>query len=269
MADNYLEKKFEEHNAQSSVRKATHVKTKIRNVFVTGGANGIGRAIVRNMRMAGHNVAFCDIDEAAGQTLSATTGTLFLKANVCQPSELIGVLNTIAERWGSLDIIINNVGISAFSPLIQTTIETFDEVINTNVRPIFITSRYMAQMRQEKPIQYGRIINICSTRYRQSEAGTEAYSASKGAIASLTHALSMSMAQYGITVNCISPGWIETGNYANLQPTDHAQHPSGRVGKPDDIARIVRFLCDENNDFINGENIICDGGMTRKMIYNE
>ncbi len=267
MADNYLEKKFEEHNAQSSVRRNTYTKTKIRNVFVTGGANGIGSAIVRNMRMAGNNVAFCDIDAEAGQALASTTGTLFVRANVCEPTELLSALNSVAEHWGNIDIIVNNVGISKFAPLTETTIEAFDEVINTNVRPIFITSQYMARQRKNQPISYGRIINISSTRYRQSEVGTEAYSASKGAVASLTHALAMSMAQYGVTVNCISPGWIETGNYDALQPSDHAQHPSGRVGKPDDVARIVRFLCDENNNFINGENIVCDGGISRKMIY--
>lgn len=100
-----------------------------------------------------------------------------------------------------------------------------------------------------------------------SEAGTEAYSASKGAIASLTHALMMSYSGTGVTVNAISPGWIETGDTTALSAADHVQHPSGRVGVPDDIARTCLWLALPDNDFVNGENIIIDGGMTRKMIY--
>ncbi len=115
--------------------------------------------------------------------------------------------------------------------------------------------------------QYGRIIQIASTRHLMSEPGGEAYGASKGGIVSLTHALANSLAGTGITVNCISPGWIHTGDPEKLRPQDHAQHPSGRVGKPSDIASMVMWLCSPENDFVNGENIYMDGGMTRKMIY--
>jgi NAD(P)-dependent dehydrogenase (short-subunit alcohol dehydrogenase family) len=100
-----------------------------------------------------------------------------------------------------------------------------------------------------------------------SEPDSESYAASKGAIVSLTHALAISLSKYKIIVNSISPGWIETGNYDMLSSQDHSQHPSGRVGKPNDIARTCLFLCQPDNDFINGQNIIIDGGMTKKMIY--
>ena len=102
-----------------------------------------------------------------------------------------------------------------------------------------------------------------------SEPGTEAYAASKGGIYSLTHALALSLADLHITVNCISPGWIENYAYDSLREEDHRQHPSQRVGKPEDIARMCVFLCQEENDFINGESITIDGGMTKKMIYIE
>ncbi len=100
-----------------------------------------------------------------------------------------------------------------------------------------------------------------------SEKNTEGYSASKGGGGSITHALAVSLSDYNITVNCISPGWIENYNYEKLSEADHIQHPSRRVGKPEDIARMCLFLSDEKNDFINGENIVIDGGMTKKMIY--
>ncbi len=102
-----------------------------------------------------------------------------------------------------------------------------------------------------------------------SEPGSEGYAASKGGIYSLTHALALSLSEWNITVNSIAPGWIQTHDYDQLQPVDHSQHPSRRVGKPEDIARMCLFLCEENNDFINGENITIDGGMTKKMIYLE
>ena len=102
-----------------------------------------------------------------------------------------------------------------------------------------------------------------------SEPGTEGYSASKGGIYSLTHALAVSLAEWHITVNSIAPGWIATHDYDRLTSQDHLQHPSGRVGRPEDIARLCVFLCQDGNDFINGENIVIDGGMTKKMIYVE
>ena len=102
-----------------------------------------------------------------------------------------------------------------------------------------------------------------------SEPGSEGYAASKGGIYSLTHALMASLAEQHITVNAIAPGWIQNTDYEALRPEDHLQHPSGRVGKPEDIARACIFLCQEENDFINGQTITIDGGMTKKMIYIE
>lgn len=170
---------------------------------------------------------------------------------------------------GDIDIIINNAGISQFSSITETSVEDFDKILSINLRPAFITSRRLALHRQslETPNPYGRIINICSTRYLMSEPGSEGYAASKGGIYSLTHALALSLSEWHITVNSIAPGWIQNNNYDQLRPEDHAQHPSGRVGKPEDIARMCLFLCQEENDFINGENITIDGGMTKKMIY--
>ena len=135
--------------------------------------------------------------------------------------------------------------------------EDFDRILSVNLRPVFITSRRLAIHRQsqEVPNPFGRIVNICSTRYLMSEPGSEGYAASKGGIYSLTHALALSLAQWHITVNSISPGWIETRDYEQLRPEDHA--------------RLCLFICQEENDFMNGENVTIDGGMTKKMIYIE
>jgi NAD(P)-dependent dehydrogenase (short-subunit alcohol dehydrogenase family) len=237
--------------------------------FVTGGANGIGRAIVEAFHGVGARVAFCDTDREGGEKLAAgLIGVMFREVDVCDADALVGFMDDVYTAWGGIDILVNNVGISTFSPLADTTVEQFDNIVATNLRPVFITSHEMA-VRRKGERRYGRIINIASTRWLHSEPGTEGYSASKGGIVSLTHALAASLAGSGVTVNCISPGWIDTGHYGELRPADHEQHPSGRIGRPQDIANACLFLAEPGNDFIDGQNIVVDGGMTKKMIYVE
>jgi NAD(P)-dependent dehydrogenase (short-subunit alcohol dehydrogenase family) len=243
----------------------------MRRVFVTGAAHGIGRAIVEAFTNNGDRVAFCDIDTKRGEELAVATGARFFELDVCDKRALESCVQRLLEEWGDLDIIVNNVGIGGFEPITATTIEHFEMVLNTNLRSAFITSRLLAMHRDKMGATnaYGRIINLCSTRYLQSEAGTEAYAASKGGIWSLTHALAVSLAPYHITVNCIAPGWISVNEEEVLRPEDHAFHLSGRVGCAEDIARTCLFLCDAKSDFINGQCITVDGGVTKKMIYPE
>ncbi len=243
---------------------------KDKTVFITGGASGIGRSLVEHFTQAGATVAFCDINSDLGEKVAAENGTTFYHANVCDDARLTKVLEEMCSKFGDIDVIINNAGISKFTPITEIEIEEFDKIIATNLRPLFVTSRFMARHRNtnEGKACYGRIINIASTRHLQSEPHSESYAASKGGIVSLTHALAISLSEYNITVNCISPGWIDTGHYP-IGEADKRQHPSGRVGTPSDIARMCEYLCHEENDFINGENITIDGGMTKKMIYLE
>ena len=277
MADNYLENKYAEYQARKAAGSSSSNRArktplhKTRRVFVTGGASGIGRAIVKAFRSAGHRVAFCDCNEAAGKELALQTGTLFCRADVSDTESLTSCVNRIIEEWGDIDVLVNNAGISHFTPITEMTVDDFDHILAVNLRPVFITSRLLALHRKSlsTPNPYGRIINICSTRYLMSEPGSEGHAASKGGIYSLTHALALSFAPWHVTVNSIAPGWIENYGYENLREIDHLQHPSGRVGKPEDVARLCLFLSHEENDFINGENITIDGGMTKKMIYEE
>lgn len=245
-----------------------------KRVFVTGGANGIGRYIVRTFCEAGCMVAFCDVDKIAGERLLSELSSYkceFIHLDVADKKQLVTSVNNLLHKWGDIDILINNVGVSRFSSLLDITIEEFENILDINLRTAFITSKLLAEHRAKlsQKNNYGRIINIASTRYLMSEPDSEAYAASKGGIVSLTHALAVSLGKYKIAVNCISPGWIETNDYENLKAGDHYQHPSGRVGKPDDISRMCLFLCMPENDFINGQNFVIDGGMTKKMIYIE
>lgn len=241
-----------------------------KRVFITGGAHGIGRSMVETFTDAGAIVAFCDIDQQLGQKAATATGSKFFAIDVCDQKQLESCMQELIDQWGDIDVIINNVGIGIFKPITEQTIEEFDRVINTNMRSAYITSRFLACHRSKQDhSDYGRIINLCSSRYLMSESGTESYSASKGAIFSLTHALSISLAPYHITVNAIAPGWIHVNEDELLRPEDHEFHPSGRVGIPEDISRMALFLCQDGNDFINGQTITIDGGVTRKMIYPE
>ena len=295
MADNYIEKQQELYEARKAAwkqaqkygkKKSTTVhptesasctpmtsksSPSKRRVFITGGAEGIGKAIVEAFCLSGDQVAFCDINEIAGQETAKATGSIFHKVDVSDKDALESCMQRILSEWNDIDIIVNNVGISQFSSITETSVEDFDKILSINLRPVFITSRLLAIHRKEQssPNPYGRIINICSTRYLMSEPGSEGYAASKGGIYSLTHALALSLSEWNITVNSIAPGWVQTHDYDQLRPEDHSQHPSRRVGKPEDIARMCLFFCEENNDFINGENITIDGGMTKKMIYLE
>lgn len=242
----------------------------MKRVFITGGAHGLGQAMVEAFAAQGNKVAFCDINEAGGEDVAAATGTLFMPCDVCDKDALERCLQRLADEWGDIDVVINNVGVGNFKPITEVTVEEFDRVIATNLRSAFITSRFLARHRESNGnTAYGRIVNLCSSRYLMSEPGTEDYAASKGGIYSLTHALSISLAPYRITVNAIAPGWIHVNEDEVLRPEDHDFHPSRRVGEPGDIARMALFLCEEKNDFVNGQTITVDGGVTRKMIYPE
>ena len=282
MADNYLERKMEEHRSGRPAAKhkspsfATQrkgyisVKFPPRRVFITGGAVGIGREIVRAFRAADCQVAFCDIDLKQGTATSQETGARFYHVDVSDTTALAVAFNDLIKHWGDVDIIVNNVGVCEFKPISETSLDDFDGKMAVNLRPVFLLAKLLRTHRDSLAVPNefgGRIINIASSRHLMSEKGTSGYSASKGAITSLTHSLMMDFADLHITVNSISPGWIQTADYDSLTPEDHSQHPSGRVGKPDDIARACIFLSMPDNDFINGIDLIIDGGMTHKMIY--
>jgi NAD(P)-dependent dehydrogenase (short-subunit alcohol dehydrogenase family) len=170
------------------------------------------------------------------------------------------------HRYGRLDGIVCNAGIMIRKPLRRLTLSEWHSVLDTNLTAAFLLARAA-----EKPLRQagGAIVTIASTRALMSEPNTESYSASKGGLLALTHALAVSLAP-DVRVNCVSPGWIETKDYAGLRRKDHQQHPAGRVGRPDDVAELVGWLLDgKRSGFVTGANFVIDGGMTRKMIYAE
>jgi NAD(P)-dependent dehydrogenase (short-subunit alcohol dehydrogenase family) len=239
-------------------------------VIVTGGGRGIGRCTALTYASAGAKVVIAERDDISGAEtvrLIVENGgeACFIRTDVSIPEEVAAMVKRAAEIYGRIDVVVNNAGFGIWKSPLDLSIEEWDAVINTNLRGAFLCAREAALFMKENG--GGSVINIASTRAFLSEPGSEAYAASKGGIIALTHALAASLAQYGVRVNCISPGWIETGDYGTLRTEDHSQHFSGRVGRPEDIASACLFLSSDGNEFINGENIIIDGGMTRKMIY--
>lgn len=244
-----------------------------KTVIVTGAGKGIGKGIALAYAEKGANVIVGEMDNRTGSqtvhTIKEQGGdALFVQTDVRKETEIIHLMEAANQAFGKIDILINNAGKGVFKPLFDLSIEEWEDVIQTNLRSVFLGSREAAKyMMQNK--EGGAIVNIASTRAIMSEPNSESYAATKGGIVALTHALAASLSNERITVNAISPGWIETGDYAKLSKLDHEQHFSKRVGKPEDIARACLYLTAKENDFVTGINLVVDGGMTRKMIYEE
>lgn len=242
-----------------------------RIVVVTGGANGIGRGVSKAFSEAGDYVVIADMEDASPvveEIEAAGHEASFIKTDVRDPQAVLHLFKTVEKTWDRVDILINNAGVSRFTPFDELTVEAWDDVIQTNLRGNMLCAQAASKLMKKKSI-HGSIVNIASTRATMSEPNSEAYAATKGGILGLTHALAASLSEARITVNAISPGWIENRHYDRLRPIDHEQHFSKRVGKPEDIARACLYLTDPQNDFVTGINLVVDGGMTRKMIYEE
>lgn len=248
-----------------------------KTAVITGAGQGIGKAIAKRMITSGFIVLLAETDAEAGRETENEFRSLgecrFIQTDVSQEDAVENVVREALMRYGRIDVLVNNAGISRFKPMQELSLEEWNHIIATNLTGAFLMAKYAEKsLRRHK----GSVINIASTRALQSEPNTEAYSASKGGLVALTHALAASLSPE-VRVNCISPGWIETSEWKKaknrtepkLRPEDHAQHWAGRVGLPEDIASMVLFLANPENGFITGANFVIDGGMTRKMIYEE
>lgn len=236
--------------------------------LVTGAAKGIGRAIARRLIADGWRVAAVDLPQAHLRRAypGRQRNILLIEADAGEEATATHAVAATMERFGRLDALVSNAGIMIRKPLRRLAPSEWRRVIDTN-----LTATYLLARAAEKPLRraQGAIVTIASTRATMSEPDTEAYAASKGGLVGLTHALAVSLGP-DVRANCVSPGWIETKDYAALRRKDHAQHPVGRVGRPDDVAEIVAWLLDrERAGFVTGANFVLDGGMTRKMIYVE
>ena len=217
---------------------------------VTGGAQGIGKAICDAFIKQG--VSVCVIDQKEND---------YFVGDIADEKILRQFASKVISDYGSIDYLINNACVSR-GGLKTCSYADFNYVLQVGVTaPFLLTQLFLDHFNEGSSI-----INISSTRHLMSQADTESYTAAKGGITALTHAMAITLAGK-VRVNSISPGWIDT---SNNQPkgSDANQHPVGRVGHPSDIINAVLFLCDSKSSFITGQDIVVDGGMTKQMVYH-
>lgn len=235
----------------------------MKRCVITGAAGGIGQALMFGFATAGYDVIGLDREPRPENFPKAFT---YYQCDLANQSEIIATFQQMTTA-GGLDILINNAAyIPEHERLEAIDVSAINYTMAVNVISPIICSQQFIQLNRDR--DYGRIINIASTRWAQNEAHHDLYGTAKGGLVSLTSSLSVSLRETKITVNTISPGWIHTGDIAELSARDHAQHPSGRVGTPSDIVRAALFLSDSENDFINGHNLVVDGGMSQVMHYD-
>ena len=221
-----------------------------KTAVVTGGAQGIGKCICEEFEECGANVAIIDIKEND-----------YFVGDLADKNTLERFAEKVIKDFGKVDFLINN-ATPKMCGIENGSYEEFEYALKVGVTAPFYLSKLFAQSFGDG----GSIINISSSRDRMSQPQTESYTAAKGGISALTHALSVSFAGK-VRVNSISPGWIDTA-YTKYSGPDATQQPAGRVGNPLDIANMVLYLCSDMAGFITGENICIDGGMTKQMIYH-
>ena len=217
---------------------------------VTGGAKGIGKAVAEDFRKAGAKVCIIDLLDNDGYT-----------GDLAEQTVLENFARKVIADHGHVDYLINN-ALPLMKGIDECSYEEFNYALRVGVTaPFYLTKLFAPHFAPG-----AAIVNISSSRDRMSQPQTESYTAAKGGISALTHALAVSLAGK-VRVNSISPGWIDT-DYTVYEGADAIQHPAGRVGNPLDIAQMVLYLCSDKAGFITGENICIDGGMTRQMIYH-
>ncbi|MGZ5812608.1 MAG: SDR family oxidoreductase [Xanthobacteraceae bacterium] len=236
--------------------------------IVTGAARGIGRAIAHHLLDGGWHIGAVDLPQAGLKRSYNRYGrnVVLIEGDVADEETARRAVKAVTDKFNRLDALVSNAGVMVRKPLRQLTLAEWRKVLDTNLTATFLFARAA-----ERPLRAagGAIVTIASTRALMSEPNTESYSASKGGLLALTHALAISLGP-DVRVNCVSPGWIVAKPGEKLRRKDHQQHPVGRAGWPQDIAEMVAFLLDgKRAGFITGTNVVVDGGMTRKMIYEE
>ena len=249
-----------------------------KTVIVTGGAKGIGEAVTRAFAQAGADVFCADVDKEAGARMAAespdVSGSItFVDADVSQAAVCQALVRQAAAANGGVDVLINNVGIQpldSYLPAHEFPEETWDRIIAVNLKSGFLMTKYAVPEMMKRG--GGVIVNTASVQGRQSMKGVPAYAASKGGMLSLTQQLALDYAEHNIRVLAVNPGTIEThlavesvaGDLEALRSAAAAAHPIGRIGKPEEIASVMLFLCSEAASFMTGEYVNVDGGLMAK-----
>lgn len=235
-----------------------------KTAVVTGGSRGIGRAVVAELRALGANVVFSYAGNAdAAEETADATGAVAVKADAADPAGAQTLVDAAVDAFGSVDILVNNTGITRDGLLMTMKEDAFDAVIATNLKGAFLTMK--AVCRPMMKARWGRIVNLSSVVGLRGNAGQANYSASKAGIIGLTKSAAKELATRDVTVNAVAPGFIDTDMTAALPEKAREELlksiPMARLGQPEDVAHLVAFLCSEEAGYITGQVVCVDGGM--------
>ncbi len=237
--------------------------------LITGGTRGIGRAIALKLSEEGYNIAISYINnnkkaqEVVDEIEKNNVKALAIKADVSKEEEVNNMMKVINKELGNIDVLVNNAGITKDNLLIRMKTEDWDQVIDTNLRGVFLCTKAVARGMMKK--RYGKIVNIASIVGISGNTGQGNYSASKAGVIGFTRSIAKELGSRGINVNAVAPGFIETDMTQvledNIKDEMLKSIPLNRAGKPEDVANLVVFLCSEKADYITGQVIHVDGGM--------
>ncbi len=234
-----------------------------RVAIITGAAKGIGKAIAERMTKENYIVILVDIDKENGETLTKNLGNTakFFSCDISDEKDVSSLFDSVKQEFGRVDVIINNAGIIKDNVIWKMPVEDFDQVVDINLKGTWLMCKVAGTLMREQ--KRGRIINITSRAWLGNR-GQSNYSASKAGVVGLTRVLALELGKYGVLVNAIAPGLIDTPLTQKL-PIDVREkliqaQPTKTMGKPKDIANVVAFLSDENTQFITGQTIYVDGG---------
>lgn len=238
-------------------------------VIVTGAGDGIGRSIALNYARHGAKVVVAEKNEKTGrETVDRIYDELgngiFLQVDVSCETDVIHLMENVYNCYHRIDILINNVGEYYSKPLLDMSLDEWNNVININLRSVFLCSREV--IKYMRPKKLGSIINIASAKTIMGEANQEAYVAAKGGVIAMTQSMATSLKPDNIKVNCISPGFLKTAGYERLSKVDH-QQISFSSDYIEDIAKTCLSMTQDDNDCVNGSNTVIDHTFIRKMVY--
>lgn len=234
-----------------------------RIAIITGAAKGIGKAIAERMVNENYITILVDVDVENGKALAKSLGnnSKFMLCDISDEKEVTSLFNSVAKEFGGVDVIVNNAGIIRDNVIWKMPVEDFDKVVDINLKGTWLMCKVAGTLMREQ--KRGRIVNITSRAWLGNR-GQSNYSASKAGVVGLTRVLALELGKYGVLVNSIAPGLIDTPLTQKL-PTDVQEklieaQPTKSMGKPEDIANAVAFLCDEKTQFITGQTLYVDGG---------
>jgi NAD(P)-dependent dehydrogenase (short-subunit alcohol dehydrogenase family) len=238
------------------------------HIFVTGGAKGIGEAIVRDCQKEGAKISFVDIDVASGEKLAAELGSSvkFIKASVAKFAELSSAFKEATTAFGEVTGVVNNAGVNSHADPVTMSDKEWDDFFDVDMKPVWLTAKLaLPAMRKAGK---GSIVNICSIHGRLTYPGFFPYGAAKSAVLGLTRNLALDEGKYQIRVNAVSPGYILTDLTkgwlsAEAGRTERATsiQPMGRMGEPEEVAKVVTFLLSDKSTYVSGSDWAVDGGL--------